>query len=370
MKLASLLALWWAAALLLGLPALAFEQPGMTDKTGLVEVNVVLRVSRKLVHEVTTNKIQRTTPIHVCVRDGPLDAVAFTEATSSVVFDSPPDVPAFTILVRGTTTFRWVLSRPPIEVCGSGSLEFTMRKRVTFEGEEFRSQPSAIDARLGTSVDGIATPPGLIGCIVERMATREIRRHHPTFAQTAFKYGKAELIAAFDEEVEWRLAKLNQASPLEQTVHTLLPETKDWIAYPIVTPTHLLIGAGRPKRRLPELPITDQTDAPLELWIRNQPETQALIAVLKLWRGANKQLGELLPGELGKKLKLGEGFKTLTVKDWLVIQLGRGVLKDAPQPPKTESVWRPLGAEQLEAAAATAVVARPQRTCGGSIELP
>src|SRR5262249_43255412 len=65
---------------------------------------------------------------------------------------------------------------------------------------------------------------------------------------------------------------------------------------------------------------------------------------------------------------------TLTVKDWFVIQLGRGVLKDSKQPPKTDSVWRPRGpdgkalaldprrplfAQDREPAAADGIVWRP-----------
>ena len=71
MKLASLLALWCAAALLPCLPAAAPAQAGTTGATGPVDVNVVLRVSRKLVQQLTTTKIRRTTPIHERVLDSP-----------------------------------------------------------------------------------------------------------------------------------------------------------------------------------------------------------------------------------------------------------------------------------------------------------
>src|SRR5437879_2900670 len=119
MKLASLLGLCSAAALLLSLPAVALDQPGKADTTGPAEVNVVLRISRKLVEELTTKKVQRTTPVHLCLAEGPLDGTAFTQATASVVFDMPPEVPAFTVLLRGTTTSQSVLTRPPVEVFGS-----------------------------------------------------------------------------------------------------------------------------------------------------------------------------------------------------------------------------------------------------------
>ena len=84
MKFASSLGLVCAGALLVCLPAVAQGQPGKTDTTGPADVNVVLRISRKLVEELTTRQVQRTTPVHQWMAEGSLDGVAFTEATASV----------------------------------------------------------------------------------------------------------------------------------------------------------------------------------------------------------------------------------------------------------------------------------------------
>ena len=144
---------------------------------------------------------------------------------------------------------------------------------------------------------------------VELIATPKIKRQEPIFAEAAYEDGKAKLIAAFDEEVEKALKDLNEVSPLEKTVNTLFPETKDWILYPLTTPSHLLIGIGPKDRKLPTLPVTDKTDAPIELWMRTKAETAAMILVMKLWKDANQQLGEMLPGELGKSLPPGRGLQ-------------------------------------------------------------
>src|SRR5262249_20986814 len=64
MKLASLMFFLAPCALPLPLPAVASQQkdnPGAKDDRP--EVNVVLRISRKVVNELTTKKIERTTPI-------------------------------------------------------------------------------------------------------------------------------------------------------------------------------------------------------------------------------------------------------------------------------------------------------------------
>jgi hypothetical protein len=331
MKAASVMGLVCAAATGVAVLGGAPEILDQSGKDGPVDVDVVLRVSRKLVNDLTTQKVQRTTPISLCVLDTPMTGQARTEATSSILFDVQPEVSAFVVQLRGSSVSETVVDRPPIQVFGSGRIDFTLRKRVTFDGLKFRSKPSTIAACFSSRIDGIATPPGLFGLLVEFIATPKIRREEPIYAQAGFEDGKTQLIAAFDEEVDKTLDDLNQVSPLEKTVNTLFPETKDWIYYPRTTPTHLLIGIGPPQRGIPELPITEKNDAPIEVWIRSKPETQGMIFVLKLWKDANKSLEEMLPARLGKSLPLGEGFKTLTVKGWFVIQIGKGALKESPQ---------------------------------------
>jgi hypothetical protein len=341
MKPAALAGMLGVCALLLALPLMA-RQGGATDKDGLPEVNVVLRISRKLVNELTTKKTERTTPVFFCVDGQPITGLAHTNATATVVFDPDPKVPEFTVVLRGTALSTTVADRPPIQVFGSARLDFVARKHVVFDGNDFRSAPSSIDAQFTSSVDGIATPPGLLGLLIELIATPKVRRSQPRVARAGFETGKAELLAAFDQEVDKALRDLNEASPLEKSMNALFPQTKDWIYYPLTTPTHLIVGAGPPGRRLPVLPTTERTNAQVELWIRNKPETEGMIAVLKLWQFANKKLEDALPPELAKRLDLGKGVQSLTVGEWFVIQIGRGSLKDAKEEPELASaVWRP-----------------------------
>ena len=168
----------------------------------------------------------------------------------------------------------------------------------------------------------IVTPSGLIGLIIKHFATPEIRRRQPLVAQVGFETAKDKLTTMFDKEAAKLLDDLNRVSPFQETVQALFPETRDWIFYLSTTPTHLIIGTGPRERRLPELPVTAKTQAPIELWIRGKQETEGMLKVFKLWKDAGKQLDSLLPGELGKAIQLGEQFKTVLAKEWIVIQLG------------------------------------------------
>jgi hypothetical protein len=145
MKFAPLLSLCCAVALA---PSTAAQsQPGglagKDGKDNRPEVNIVLRISRKLINELTTRKIQRTTPIHLRTDDVEISGQAFTDATSTVRFETRPEDPAFVVELRGTTVSRTVGTRRPVEVYGSGRLAFTIRKRVTFDGVKFRTHPRA-----------------------------------------------------------------------------------------------------------------------------------------------------------------------------------------------------------------------------------
>lgn len=327
MKLVLLLGLFGAAALALSLPAV---QAGKDDPP---EVNVVLRISRTLVNEITTQKVERTTPICTTFMDVQVRGRAHTRGTATLQFDTGPKANGFTVELRGTSLSETIGERPPVEVFVSGRLDFFLRKRVTFDGEKFRTLPTVADAQFTSNVDGIATPPGLLGVVIRIIATSKVRRQQPLADAMALEEGKAQVIAAFDEEINKKIDELNGVSPLEETINRLFPQTKNWIYYPEVTPTHLIVGAGPPGSVLPVLPTSEKTDAPIELWIRNKPGTPGMLAVLKLWREAGKQLQEMLPPELSKKINLEGGFDTQTVKDWFVIQLGKpakGGLKEEP----------------------------------------
>jgi hypothetical protein len=330
MKLAAVMAVaavWIVAVLVAG----ATQGTPSTGKDSLPEVDVVLRVSRKLVSDLTTEKVSRTTPVQLCVMDTPMTGVARTQATATVQYNIGSEVNVFVVHLQGTSVSRTVVDRPPVQVYGTGRIDFTIRKRVTFDGLEFRSQPSVFEGNFCTSIDGVGTPPGLIGLFIGLVAGPRIEREAPIFAQAGFENGKSQLMSEFDKEVDKVIKELNDVSPLEKTITTLFPETANWIYYPTATATHMVVGLGPRGRRLPELPITEKNDAPIEVWIRRKPETQGMIAVLNLWRNANRQLEEMLPPRIGKSLTLGEGFKTMTVKDWFVIQLGKGEWKDVPK---------------------------------------
>src|SRR5262249_35937246 len=139
-----------------------------------------------------------------------------------------------------------------------------------------------------------------------------IRRQQPLVAEVAFADGKAKLRSAFDQEAKKLIDQLNEVSPLEETINKLFPASKEWIYYLGTTPDYLVIGTGPRGRGLPELPISEKTHAPIELWIRNKSETQALVQVLKLWKDVSKQLEKLLPPELTKVIKPGAGVQTRT----------------------------------------------------------
>jgi hypothetical protein len=372
MKLASLIGLFSAAAILLSLPIIASEQPRNVGKDGVPEVNVVLRISRKLVNELTTKKYQRTNPVYLCVLNSEIKGLAFTDATSAVQFETKAGDTDFVVELRGTTVSQTMAGRPLIQVFGSGHMQFILRKRVTFDGIKFSSQPTSFDGVFRTSVDAIATPPGLIGLLIEVLATPKIRRSQPAVASAGYEDNKARLIALFDEEIKQVIDDLNEVSPLEETVEKLFPQTKDWIYSPTITPTHIIVGVGPRNYRLPEIPISSKTDAPVEVWIRSKPETQGMIAVLKLWKDANKQLAESLPAEVAKKLKLEQGIRTQTVKDWFVIRLGGDFAdpKEEPSPAPSMIVFGSSGpgnAKNLASGPGGPLFAQDRCTASGAI---
>src|SRR6516165_4283248 len=103
MKYPALTSLLCAGAMALTLQVSTSGQPGKIDKEGLPEVNVVLRISRKLINELTTKKFQRTDPVCLCVEDTSVAGKAWTDATFTVQFDPNDKESAFVLQLRGTT---------------------------------------------------------------------------------------------------------------------------------------------------------------------------------------------------------------------------------------------------------------------------
>jgi hypothetical protein len=370
MKLASWMSVFCVVGCALALPPDELPQSGASGKESQSEVNVVLRVSRKFIAELTTRRFQRTDPVYLCVLDSPITGTAQTDATFTVDFDTSSKESAFVLKLQGSTASSTIADRTLLQVFGSGQMDFTVRKRVTFDGKKFRGQPSIVDAHLSSAIDGIATPGGLVGWIIEMIAEPIIRRQQPVVAEVAYEDGTTKLADAFDQETNKLVAQLNQVSPLQETIEALFPETRDWTYSLSTTPTHLIIGAGPPGLRVPELPSTKRTEAPIELWVRGKEETQGMLKVIQLWKDAGKQLETLLPEELQKSIKIGDSFKTAFVKGWFVIQLGAVSAKDRPVQPIVEPamiVWRPTTESAIkrdvsETSSQTEIVWRPAMT--------
>jgi hypothetical protein len=348
MKLAFFLSILCAGVVVLNLHADAPSQAGKSGNAELPELNVVLRVSKKFIGQLTTKRIQRTDPVYLCVLDSPITGTARTDATFTIQFDTSVKESAFVLQLEGNTASQTVAAKTLVQVFGSGQMDFTVKKRVVFDGKKYRAEPTAVDARLCSSVDAIATPPGLIGWIVQMFAAPEVRRRQPLVAEVAYEDGRSKLADSFDQEATKLVDQLNQVSPLQETVATLFPEVRDWTYYMSTSPTHLVIGAGPRDHSVPELPVTNKTQAPIELWVRGKEETKGILKVLKVWRDAGKQLVGLLPEELRKTIKSDEGFKTLFVKEWFVIQIGP--VNEKPNGPETKAndpvvVWRPAGTD-------------------------
>jgi hypothetical protein len=322
----------------------AAAQFGISAKTDPTEINIVFRISRQLIDKLSTRRIQRVDPVYLEVLETPIAGYAYTDATFRIKFDESASESAFFLELMGTTRAATVSERSIVRVYGSSHMGFHVRKRVKLDGLKFQGDPTMLATRFSVAVESIETPPGLIGLIARHIAEAELRRSQPVIAEVSYEDGQAKLVEAFEKDVSKLLADLNKVNPLRETINTLFPETRDWINYLSTTPTHLIIGTGPRGRRVPELPVTDQTKAPIELWIRGKTETQGLLKISKIWKDAGQQLEALLPGELGKAVKAGEGYKTVFVKEWIVIQLGMGSGKAQPDErgPQPSAISGPL----------------------------
>jgi hypothetical protein len=241
--------------------------------------------------------------------------------------DTDHSKPVFTLHFRGTTTTKTVASKHPVKAYSTGVALFDVHRQIRFDGMQFSEGPESIEATYSSTLDGLATPPGLRGCIVRKFAMPQIEAMKPRADAIALADTKASVLEAFGKHSDELVSDLNARLPWKQTLALLMPDDTQWSGHFASTKDWILASPGPKDAGIPELPAEEaKAQAPIELWVHGKPGDGTAAKVIALWSAVHVGLNNFRPNALQGAVKL-EDIKPAIVGDWWVIRVGADLIE-------------------------------------------
>lgn len=297
-------------------------------KNEATETRIVLRISREFLLKHGLPAIEEVTPVDRCLFGAHVSGRSTTQGQTSINLDIEKVDAVFTLHFKGTTITKTVATHRPVEVYSTGTTIFEAQRAIRFDGLRFTAEPSTIVQSHSTTIDGVATPRGLIGRIAYRRAWDAIQQNGPAADAISLEDNRVRVMASFDRESERLVKELNRVVPLEKTVALLAPETKDWVTHIARTKEYIMISPGPKNAKIPILPKEYlQLRAPMELWIHGQPAVDSTQALLQTWATVNSALDRYRSfSSSSRKPAKVEGIDFSSVGDWWVLKVGADLL--------------------------------------------
>ena len=141
----------------------------------------------------------------------------------------------------------------------------------------------------------------------------------PTYPTTISK----DLKEFVDTEADTIIAELNQTIPLEQSLHKLFPETKDWI-YRLSTAEKYLQSYYGPKDApIPTTPIVSERpqNPEMELWIQANSKDAKFIQLMAKLNQTHNLLKKFIPDADPLIASLIKNTRVTVSEPWLIISI-------------------------------------------------
>jgi hypothetical protein len=294
----------------------------------VTETRAVLRISWEFIRKHTLPSIEESAPVNRCLFGAHVTGQAHTKGATTVNMDIVEgDEAVFTFHFKGATITNSVATHNPVAVYSTGTTNFETRRSILFDGLKFTAGPATIQATHSATIDGVAAPRGLRGCIARSIAWGQIRKNKTASDAISLEDTKTRVLASFNRESDRLVNDLNAVVPLEQTVNLLAPQTKDWTTYIARTKEYIMISPGPKEAGIPVLPKEYlQMKAPMELWIHGKPAGESVGRLLEIYGVAHRGLDRFRALTSSKQAH-AEGLRFSAVGEWTVIKVGEDLLE-------------------------------------------
>ena len=300
---------------------LTAEPVDVEEETAPQEFDVVFRLSKEMLEDLTRDVIEMEVPIDRTIDGTAMKGHASGRGNMTIELPVSDTLAQFTMRVVGTAHGKLRSDVGPAWVHLSSQAEFSTHKTIRFDGELFHDDPAEAETRNRSRLDGIcAKRRGLIGCLVERIGRRMARKQMSDVNATAEGYTRSTLISKFDSASIDLVRELNETTQFEEVVDKYFPETRRWQIQTATRPEFLLAGAGMPTATFPSLVLERPTESHMELWLRTTPGQAAMLQLVANLDVGYDLLRDHLPEEEADDVI--EDVKVTRVGQWSVIQIG------------------------------------------------
>jgi hypothetical protein len=231
---------------------------------------LVLRLTREVFDPLVDRTIDRTNHVDEMILGTRVIGTAKTAGQPKVQLLNDCERAGFLVTLTGTTTSRTTGYNSGVKVHGGAVTRFRSKKYVTFEpGEGFRSGPATTEATTQTFTNSVDPGRGgLIGRIVTRRAYDQIATQKAIDERIATDKTKRRVSQLFDEYLEGRLARLNRAVALRETLAIARGIGLEPMLSCCSTPEHVLIVLSRGQGNAADIELPSlEARPPIQFWI-------------------------------------------------------------------------------------------------------
>ncbi|KAA5539215.1 hypothetical protein FYK55_25175 [Roseiconus nitratireducens] len=313
-------------ALILCIGASAAESFGQAEPAAHPdEIKAVFRISRSFLAEVADRPIVAEIPLCATVLNFRCSGVIHGEGRLAIDLQRSGQHAVFEVTSEGRGRARVRGRRGPIVAHGAAWGPFTSQTLVRFDGRRFSEISTIPQVTVCASVQRVTghrdRPLGrLIGSGIMPMTDHLI----PKAVAEATPIANGYLKEFVEETADKIILRLNQKTPIEESVNRLFPKTTDWVFQMSSDEQFLQAAYGPPGVTVPALPEVPAMvgDVRLEAWLRSTNEEAKLLAKFGNGPLARQLVQRQLETRLPELAALAEERSVQAVGSWVVIQIG------------------------------------------------
>jgi hypothetical protein len=318
------------------LSPLSMQAEALQPPKELPETQVVLRISREFIHELTAKQFKRDVPIDLNSNGMAVSGMALAEGATDVKIQASDNACDFELVVEGMVITRLVAANRSVRIRLNGSAPFKARRRIVFADDAFSGQNVEVDTIYHSTVEGICSDRiGLIGTLARAAAHSKIQRTLPEADVQASEEVRTRLAEAIEKESDQMLATLNKIGAIVEQGEALLREekllsTRSVQHYLAATERNLYISIGPPEHRIAKLPrLSPSEREPIELWvaIKKPGKPDRFSPILANWKLVKPFILPRIAEHSAETAKILDQAQVKSVDGWHVVTFAPSLLE-------------------------------------------
>lgn len=231
---------------------------------------ILIRVHEKAFAAAVGERIDNIQRVSSVILGTPISGTCRTCGKIQVNSRSGEDYAAFVVTFRGTANSPTIGVNGPARIYCHTVTNFTVSRQVTFSPQTgFQSEPTVVRAETRMTIDDIqSTRDGVLGRLVRRVAWRRAGDSHAQAERIAGGNMNRGLVRAFEEQLDQRVADLNERLQVARYVNSILGGPKKLDIKVNSSEDCVQLAVGRQGAMGEEIMFpADCPASPIEIWV-------------------------------------------------------------------------------------------------------